>query len=522
VSRLDLGLFLVLAAGHAGLAIAWLRRPRPPRSDGSPPPERAPSSDPAWLDDRRAAVALGAILVVGLVLRVIGLGEGLWFDEVKTQVRYVVHPLGTILTTYDDQNQHMLYSVLARIGFVLFGETPAALRWPAVAFGVVSLWAVARFARRVAGRLESLLAAALLAVSYHHVWFSQNARGYTGLLLWTLLATGFLVDLLRNRDGSRRALPFAYGASIALAMYTHLTAIVLPVSHVAVAAWAAFGPRAKGASRPAIVPLLWGFVLAGTLSLQLYAPVVDQVAGVLLHPTLAGVAVEWKNPIWMITETVAGLAAGLPGGVLALLPVAAVGLVGLASHLRRDPEATAAMILPLVATAIAILALGHNLWPRFFFFGAGFAVLIGLRGLLVACNAVAGARGPAIAAATGGLAVLASLATVPSAWAPKQDYLGAEAFVDANAADRDAIVMVDMAILPFDEWRHRDWATVADAAELAEVEAGHERTWLVYSFPASLEALQPGVWERVRSEYREAARFGGTVRGGDIFVMVRE
>lgn len=518
-----LWLFLALAAGHLAAAILLLRSGRIGGADeAGRRPAAVEPDDPPWLTARRTFLGLGVVLVTGLVLRLIGLGEGLWFDEIKTQVRHVVEPLGMILTTYDDQNQHLLYSVLARIGFAIFGEGAAVLRWPAVAFGVASLWAVYWFGRRVAGRLESLLAAAFLAVAYHHVWFSQNARGYTGLLLWTLLSTGFFIELLRNGRRDRWGLSVGYGATIALALYTHLTAAVLPVAHAAVAAWALGGPRVQARARPRPGPLIVGLLLAGTLSLQLYAPVADQVAAVLLEPTLAGVSIEWKNPVWLATETLSGLGAGLPGGVLALIPAAVVGGVGLASHVRREPLAAWAMLLPLVATATAILILGHNLWPRFFFFGAGFAVLIGLRGLTVVTGTLGGRRGPAIAAVIGLLAVAGSAATVPGAWGPKQDYEGAEAFIDRRAGAEDAIVMVDMAILPFMEWKGRDWRTVADAAELAQVEAAHERTWLIYSFPMSLEALQPDVWERVRSEYRLAARFGGTVRGGDLIVMVRE
>ncbi len=82
--------------------------------------------------------------------------------------------------------------------------------------------------------------------------------------------------------------------------------------------------------------------------------------------------------------------------------------------------------------------------------------------------------------------------------------------------------MLDMSILPYQEYRGREWLVVQDTAELAEVEQAHARTWLVYTFPTSLEALQPDVWDRMRAGYREAARFPGTVRGGDIVVMVRE
>jgi uncharacterized membrane protein len=47
---------------------------------------------------------------------------------------------------------------------------------------VASIGALYLLGRAVAGPTEALFAAALMTVAYHHVWFSQNARGYSGLL----------------------------------------------------------------------------------------------------------------------------------------------------------------------------------------------------------------------------------------------------------------------------------------------------------------------------------------------------
>ncbi len=539
VGTVAIGLWLwkALLLTHACLLWVWLRRtPSHPRA-GSAGFGRAPApaaTDPAlgadagepgpgdrWLTPRRALIGVCSIMTVGLLLRLVGLGEALWFDEIKMYARYMNRPFSVIFSVYDDQNQHILYSILAKLSIGLFGDSASSLRIPAALFGVASLAALYAFGTRVTSRAESLLAAALLAVSYHHVWFSQNARGYTGLLLWTLLSTGLFLDLLRNRDRSRWGLSVAYGGTIALALYTHLTAAVLPVSHALVGAWALWRPGRSAEERPAFFPLLAGLVLAGTLSLQLYAPVLPQVGGVLLEPSLSGVSLAWKNPWWLVTEGLRSLSFGIPGGVVVLPLVMAVGLYGLWSYFRRSSSEALLMVLPVVLTATAIIALGHNLWPRFFFFAAGFAVLIGLRGLF-ALAARAGPRGPAIAVGLVAMAILGSLTTVPTAWWPKQDYGAAEAFIDRNVGPGDAIVTVDMTRLPYDEWKGRSWIQVYGVADLVQVEEGHERTWLIYSFPTSLRALQPGVWERVDSQYREAARYGGTLGGGDIWVMVRE
>ncbi|MDH3733036.1 MAG: glycosyltransferase family 39 protein [Gemmatimonadota bacterium] len=515
---MGLWLWKALLLAHSVLFWVWLKRAEPRRSTGD---GVGYDSGEQWLTPRRAGLALASIVVVALVLRVVGLGDRLWFDEIKMYVLYMTEPLGTILATYDDQNQHLLYSLLARLSTLVYGDGAAALRMPALVFGIASIVAAYSLGTRVTSRRESLLVALLLAVSYHHVWFSQNARGYTGLLLWSIIATILFLDLLKNRDASRRGLPVLYGCAIALGLYTHLTAAVLPAAHAMIAAWAWWGPEAKSEERPAGMPLLVGLVLAGTLSILLYAPVLPQVGSVLFEPSFEGREVAWKTPSWFFTELLGGLTAGVPGGVFGLLAGAGVAGVGFWSFWKRWSSAALAMVVPVVLTAIAILALGHNLWPRFFFFAAAFVVLIGFRGLFDLAGRV-GKWGPTIATVVAVLVAGGSLATVAPVWGNKQDHEGAEALVDASATPDDAVVIVDMAILPYRRWRGRDWLEVHRADELAEVEAAHERTWLLYSFPTSLRALEPDVWERIESEYREVERFPGTVRGGDILVMVRE
>ncbi|HTG84625.1 MAG TPA: glycosyltransferase family 39 protein, partial [Gemmatimonadales bacterium] len=120
-------------------------------------------------------MVLAGLLIIGLALRLHDLGVGLWFDEIQTMVDYVRLPLGQILTTYDSQNQHMLYSVLARLSVDLFGDSGWSLRLPAALMGTASLWATYRLASRLTSEREALLATLLLTFSYHHVWFSQNA-----------------------------------------------------------------------------------------------------------------------------------------------------------------------------------------------------------------------------------------------------------------------------------------------------------------------------------------------------------
>jgi mannosyltransferase len=479
---------------------------------------RAPAADPEDISEALARRVLLAICVLGLVLRLPHLGRGLWFDEIDTLVRYARASLGQILTTFDSQNQHMAYSVLAHLSLRVVGDDAAGVRLPAVLLGVASLWAVARLGALLASRREGLLAALLLAVSYHHVWFSQDARGYTGLLLWSVVGTELFIRLLEREEPGGLDLAVAYAAAMALALFTHLTALFVVAAHGLV--WLLTLARARRREGAAWLPLV-GFVLAGTLTLQAYAFVLPRVLRGGVNPAMRDSGMVWQKPAWAVMEALRVLASGVPGGGVVLLVAAAVAMTGMVSFARRSPWRSAVLLLPALMTVAGLALTSHNLWPRFFFFCAGFAVLIAVRGgFAVAARALPRQGARAATWVTAALAA-ASLATVPRAWGPKQDFDGARAWLERNRAAGDAVVVVDMTTLPYTPYLRGAWQVVQGEADLAVVERTHRRTWIAYTFPARLRVVQPGIWRRVERDYRPAREFPGTVGGGAVVIKVR-
>jgi len=189
------------------IAALSLLPPRPPRPAAPVQPATSPAT--RWL--------IGLLLAAAFGIRLYQLGSGLWLDEILTYVNYARLSFGENVTTYSNENQHFLYSLMAHACFLLFGENAWALRLPAVLFGVGSIWALFLLGKYAASAREGLFAAALFAFSYHHVWFSQNARGYSGLLFWTILSSLFF---LRALEEDRRGLWVAYAIAVTLGVYT--------------------------------------------------------------------------------------------------------------------------------------------------------------------------------------------------------------------------------------------------------------------------------------------------------------
>lgn len=481
---------------------------------------------PASEGGRHSPIPWAWLLVLTLLaaaLRAIALNQQLWFDEIATLIDSVNRSLTAILTTYTSQNQHTLYSVLTLGSIKLFGQQPWTLRLPAVVFGVASIPALYFFGRLITTRREALLASALMVFSYHHVWFSQNARGYTGLLFFTLAAS-FL--FIRGLEESGWSLWLAYSLTLAFGLYLHLGMAFVVVAHGLVYLWL-LRTRARelrrmpdNGKRP-----IAGFILAGLLSLLLYAPVLPQLFARTLGEANPSIDWEWSSPLWLIREALHGLSVatglGLPGVAVGGLVVAA----GFASYGRCNRYVLALMVLPSVVTAAALLAVGHNLWPRFFFFAIGFGFLLLVRGAMVCGEFGArhlGYQGPG---RFQGGTVLVALMLGVSAWSlptayryPKQDFIGAMQLIDAERKQGDAVVTVGLTTLPYQRYYRRDWQSVENDTDLESVRSRNLRTWLLYTFPVYLKHKHPDIWNSIQTEFTTVRVFRGTLRGGEVYV----
>jgi 4-amino-4-deoxy-L-arabinose transferase-like glycosyltransferase len=475
-------------------------------------------------------------LGVAALLRVFGLDQQLWYDEILTLLESVRHPLGTIVTTYA-QNQHALYSVLARVSILAFGEHAWALRLPAVAFGVATVPALYFCARLLTSRREALLACAVLTVSYHHVWFSQNARGYTGLAFFTLLATYFFIRGARGEKSNgaaplRRTAGMAnwvwYAVAVALGAYLHLTMVFVAAGHGIVYLWLVAARRYELGRLPEnwAAPLA-GFFLSGVLTLAAYAPAFRQMLARTVGQAGTMVKSEWTNPIWVILETIRGLGAGMGIGLAAVAIGGVIFLAGVWSYWRENRYAVMMMALPIVITGI-VLQLILNVFPRFFFFAIGFGLMWLVRGAMVVGEWISRRLGGGEAGGTlwgTGVVVLmlaASCYQLRVAYYPKQDFAGAMKYVEGQQRPGDRIVLAGLAAIPYQKYYGRNWTQVETPAQLETIRGQSQATWVLYTLPIHLKSRYPELWHTIESEFPTVKVFRGTMGGGEVIVCRAE
>ncbi len=430
---------------------------------------------------------LAAILLLALVLRLIGLNAPLWYDEILTIDTHLRLPWSDMLQSYS-MNHHYFFDLQAKATMELFGEAAWSVRLPALLFGLATIVAVWVLARDVATPGVAHVTALLLALSYHQIWFSQNARGYTELAFWSTLGLVFFLRGLRN---PRPALWFGFGLTLAAATYTHLTGAFFFAALGLI--WLVALLRGGGDRRLVWMPVLGaGF---GVLVLLLaYAPLIPSLGETVAavgDTSAIDVMQEYQNPLWTALEAVrTGIGSGgLLVGLVALL-VLGLSLTGGFAAAQREPWFAPAVLLHIVLTIAVLMALGMRLWPRFFFADIGFLLLLIVLGVQSVCAFAAHLIGRdgwaqrAFAVAVIGMVLVSGAMAARNYSAPKQNLAGAVAMVADIRQPGERVYAIGPAATAFTGYFQTDWQTITDNEGYASALATPGPVLLVVAFPA--------------------------------------
>ena len=160
---------------------------------------------------------------MGAALRLHSLSaRSLWIDEAAS-ISFATMPWRAFLRTlWDYQGNMALYYFVLR-AWIHLGDTEFVVRSLSVLFAVLTIPAIYFLGARLFDRATGLTAAALLSVHSFHVHWSQEARGYSLLILLLVLATYFLVPAMESGEGQGYWIAFAVTA--ALTFYAHIFAV---------------------------------------------------------------------------------------------------------------------------------------------------------------------------------------------------------------------------------------------------------------------------------------------------------
>ncbi|MHB8079715.1 MAG: glycosyltransferase family 39 protein [Candidatus Krumholzibacteriia bacterium] len=245
--------------------------------------------DPAWLHPERAAqdreeISPGFLLLVTLLaaaVRIYHLGwQPLWVDEGMTWD--MIRPDAGLLFGRQllDEIQGPLYLAAVWPLAREFGLSEFWLRAPAALAGLLAVPLAGLLGRRLCGARTGRLLALLLAVSPFHLWYSQEARGYSFLILFAIVSTLAFLRLAEAPGGGR---VLGYALAAAAMAWSNLSGLFL-IGAQAVTAVVVVRPRGARAR--------WLWTAAFALALLGALPWLLRASGILavdrLVPGAAG------------------------------------------------------------------------------------------------------------------------------------------------------------------------------------------------------------------------------------------
>jgi len=166
----------------------------------------------------RARLALGAIVLCAFLLRLPGLRESLWYDELWS-TKVILSGLQDLIGLCVVDPSAPAYYFLMFGWIRIFGDSEVSVRIPPLVFGLLSVALTFFLARRWLSEAAAFLSAFLLAASPVHIWYSQEARPYSAAVFCVLAA--LLAFYHVQEPGRTHAWVAAYAVALSGAVFLH-------------------------------------------------------------------------------------------------------------------------------------------------------------------------------------------------------------------------------------------------------------------------------------------------------------
>jgi mannosyltransferase len=359
--------------------------------------------------------------------------------------------------------------------------------------------------RRFSPRVEAALASFILALSYHHVFYSQDARGYTAMLFGGLLATLALIEALEHRS------PWAW--------VVYCGGMLICVGSVAIGSVVLAGHLlAVTFLRPNLVFYVV-FAITGWLLLHLYFFVIPDILGFIFGDYTRPEG-GWHFSGAFVEAILQGLRLG-PVSVPILAAEAILVATGIGSYVRQDRLFAALLLGPELILLLLLASLGVAFEPRFFIYVLPVVIVFTARGTRCVIEMFASRLQFWSYAAAFTCVLAVSIFLLRTWWRfPMQDFVGARHYVESRLSDGDAIVAIGMAGAGY---RFYYWPQITvenRVSGLLDVMDRSPRVWLLCTFVPDMDQRRPKLMRFVLDHFLEEGVFPGRVVDGDIHVYL--
>ena len=214
-----------------------------------------------WLGSSGAGLWLWTVVALGAGLRLVALGrKSFWLDEIVSvwMTRLPDHTFWSVL--WRDEGNMALYYFLLR-PWLYFGSSEASVRVLSALVGTASIPLMYALGKLLFGEAAARLATLFFSLNACAIVVSQEARGYSLLILGVLASTYLFVRLVERPSF---AVACAYGVVTGLTLYCHYFGLLIPAAQAISLVALARGrrPWKQAAIAAAIIavaalPVLW-------------------------------------------------------------------------------------------------------------------------------------------------------------------------------------------------------------------------------------------------------------------------
>lgn len=182
--------------------------------------------------NRLQIATLMLIIISGAALRLYGLEiQSLWNDELSSWRRSNFSSLAEVIDIGVRPDVHPPgYQIILFYVERYIGDSEAILRLPSAIAGIFSILVIFLIGKQLYSYKEGLIAATLMAILQTPIFYSQEARAYSLLMLTTLLAAYFWIAItihLRKETRPPLYLTLAYIFTGIVASYLHYYGLFL-------------------------------------------------------------------------------------------------------------------------------------------------------------------------------------------------------------------------------------------------------------------------------------------------------
>ncbi|MCL7411687.1 MAG: glycosyltransferase family 39 protein [Methanosarcinaceae archaeon] len=176
----------------------------------------------------RFILILIAITLLGAYLRIHNLGtQSIWLDE-GASYRYIQDTLmGTYRTAVSANEAPITFVLLHLMSY--FGTSEFMLRFPSAISGILTIPVIYFVGSSLFGKEEGVISAFLLSISMMHLWYSQEARMYAHMTLFSLMSLYFFYQA--NKENTKKLWAY-YVIATSLAFYSHYYTVFVIIPEV--------------------------------------------------------------------------------------------------------------------------------------------------------------------------------------------------------------------------------------------------------------------------------------------------